>query len=234
MKSLIPFIFLAVTFGAVAGHHETVPVGTGAFTTLTVQAKDVEAYIASLKADGTPFEAVGSSVAGVCVTKTGNDYPGQMFVWNGFDTIADALATTDKYDPYDASAELMALRQVKYSAIFKPLKEYTLEPGFERLWRLRISNDNIQTFVAKMDKLEKTLRSNGHTINVGVFQPIGGGSHEAYHLRAASPSSAAASKLLDEAYSGASWISIWNEASALVDEVVSDNFEECETVYTAE
>ena len=234
MKLLIPFLILAATYPVYANHHESVAVGNGAFTTLTVQATDVEAYIASLKANDAPFKAVGSSVAGVCVTKTGNDYPGQMFVWNGFDSMSDAVATADKYDPYQASAELMALRQVKYSAIFKPLKEYTLEPGFERLWRLKVSNDNIQSFVAQIDKLEKVLRSNGHTINLGVFQPIGGGTHEAYHLRAASPSSAAAGKVLDEAYAGAGWMSIWTAALALVEEVISDNFEECETIYTAE
>jgi hypothetical protein len=234
MKLLVPFLALAASWSLYADQHEPVPVGDGAFTTLMVQATNVDAYIAALKANDAPFKAIGSSVAGVCVTKTGNDYPGQMFVWNGYDSMVDAIAATDKYDPFQATAELMALRQVKYSAIFKPLKEYTLEPGFERLWRLKISNNNIQSFVAQIAKLEKALRSKGHTINLGVFQPIGGGTHEAYHLRAASPSSADAGKILDEAYADAAWMSIWASASALVEEVISDNFEMCEIIYTAE
>jgi hypothetical protein len=233
LKLLVPFLLLVISGAAYSDHHEPVPVGDGAFVTLMVQAENIEAYVASLKNNDAPFKAIGAVVAGVCVTKTGNDYPGQMFVWSGFDSIVDAVASTDKYDAFQASAELMALRQVKYSAIFKPLKEYTLEPGFERLWRLKISNENITSYVAQIAKLEKALRANGHSINLGVFRPIGGGKHEAYHLRAASPTSAASGRILAEAFAGAAWMSIWTEASALVEEVISDNFEECEIVYSA-
>lgn len=234
MKVITLFLALVISYSGYADHHEPVPVGNGGFAALMVQADDVQAYIKSLKNNDAPFKAIGSSVAGVCVTKSGNDYPGQMFVWNGFDSIAEAVASTDKYDPFNASAELTALRQVKYSVIFKPLKEYTLEPGFERLWRMKITNENIQAFVTQIAALEKALRSNGHSINLGVFQPIGGGTHEAYHLRAASPNSTESGKILEEAYAGAAWMSIWSAATSLVEEVVSDNFESCEIIYTAE
>ncbi len=234
MKIAILFLALVISYSSYADQYKAVPVGNGAFSTLVVQATDVQAYIKSLKNNDAPFKAIGSSVAGVCVTKSGNDYPGQMFVWNGFDSITEAVAATDKYDPFNSSPELTALRQVKYSAIFKPLKEYTLEPGFERLWRLKISNEHIQAFVTQIAALEKALRSNGHSINLGVFQPIGGGIHEAYHLRAASPTSTESGRILEEAYAGATWMSIWSAATSLVEEVVSDNFEVCEIIYTAE
>ncbi len=234
MRVIIFFLTFLLAQPALSDDHANVPVGDGAFVALMVQAKDPDAYVAMLKKNPAPFQAIGSSVAGACVTKTGHDYPGQMFVYNGFASIEEAMAATDKYDAEKATPELMAIRQVQYSVMFKPLKQFTLEPGFERLWRLKISNENLQPYVNKIAELEAALRAAGHTINVGVFQPIGGGVHEAIHLRAVSPSTAAAGRILDEGYANAPWMSVWGEASALVDDVLSDNYEQCELLYTAE
>ena len=234
MSAIIVLLIALLSLPALADHHANVPVGDGAFVALMVQAKDPDAYIAMLKKNPAPFQAVGSAVAGACVTKTGHDYPGQMFIYNGFDSVEDAMAATDKYDAMKATPELMAIREVQYNVMFKPLKQFTLAPGFERLWRLKISNENLQPYVNKIAELETALRAAGHTINVGVFQPIGGGVHEAIHLRAVSPSPAASGRVLDEAYADAPWMRIWAEASALVDDDLSDNFEQCELLYTAE
>ena len=234
MSVIIFFLTFLLAQPALSDDHANVPVGDGAFVALMVQAKDPDAYVAMLKKNPAPFQAIGSSVAGACVTKTGHDYPGQMFVYNGFASIEEAMAATDKYDAMKATPELMAIRQVQYNVMFKPLKQFTLEPGFERLWRLKISNENLQPYVNKIAELEAALRAAGHTINVGVFQPIGGGVHEAIHLRAVSPSTAAAGRILDEGYANAPWMSVWGEASALVDDVLSDNYEQCELLYTAE
>ena len=133
MKLIISIIAFSLTDIAYANHHEPVPMGAGAFVAMMVQASDVDKYIASLKSNNAPFKAIGSSVAGACVTKTGNDYPGQMSVFNGFDSVAEAMASLDKYDPLKATPEFLAMREVKYAVIFKPLKEYILEPGNERL-----------------------------------------------------------------------------------------------------
>ena len=81
--------------------------------------------------------------------------------------------------------------------------------------------------------MEAALRDAGHDMNIGVFQPIGGGSHETIHLMAVSPTYGDSGKVIDEAFAGAEWISIWADAIALVDEVVSDNFEHCHIIYTA-
>ena len=172
-------------------------------------------------------------MAGVCVTKTGADYPGQMFVWNAFDSVEQAMASTDAYDPMKAPAEMAAMRQVKYNVVFKPLKPFDLEPGSERLWRLNIAPKNLMPFVAKMTELEAALRAAGHTMNIGVFQPMGGGAHETIHLRAVSPTYGESGKVVDDAFSGAAWFSIWAEAMTLVDEIVTDNFEHCQVIYTA-
>ena len=219
---------------AYSDNHGNVPVGSGAFVALMVQAQDPDAYVAGLKKKPAPFQAIGSSIAGACITKTGHDYPGQMFIYNAFDSVEQAMAAIDNYDAMKATPELMAIREVQYNVLFKPLKQFTLEPGSERLWRLNISSQNVQSFVNKIAELETALRTAGHKVNLGVFQPIGGGVHETIHLRAVSPSYGASGKILDDAYAGAAWMSTWQEALALVDEVVSDNFEQCEIIYTAE
>ena len=234
MRKIIFLLALLIPFSVSADSQDDVAVGSGAFVALMVQAQDAEAYIEMLKKNPAPFKTIGSSVAGACVTKTGHDYPGQMFVYNGFESMEEAMAAADKYDAMKATSELMAVREVKYNVMFKPLKQFTLEPGFERLWRLTISSENLQAYVNKIAELETALRAAGHKVNVGVFQPIGGGVHEDIHLRVVSPSSAESGRILDDAYAGAAWMSIWAEALALVDEELSDNFEQCELLYTAE
>ena len=234
MKFLAFIVSLFASLAAFADDHGSAPaVGDGAFVALMVQAKDPDAYIAMMKANSAPFEALGSSVAGVCVTKTGANYPGQMFVWNAFDSVEQAMASTDAYDPMKAPAEMAAMREVKYNVVFKPLKPFDLQPGSERLWRLNIAPQNLMPFVAKMTELETALRAAGHNMNVGVFQPLGGGAHETIHLRAVSPSYGESGKVIDDAFSGAAWFSIWAEAITLVDEIVTDNFEHCQVIYTA-
>ena len=234
MRKTLTFILLFFTAAAWADHHEPVPLGEGAFTVLNVQAANVEAYIASLKSNPAPFKTVGSKVAGVCVTKTGNDYPGQMYIFNGFESVADAMEGSLKYDPFTATPELMAQRSVLYSAIFKPLKQYTLEPGSERVWRLDIARENVAAFVSNIAKQEQAMRASGIKVNLGVFAPIGGGSHESYHLRVAAPSNSALGKIFDEGYARAPWVEHWRAAIALVDNIRTDNIEQCQLIYTAE
>jgi hypothetical protein len=203
---LTTFLCTFLSTSAYSDHHGNVPVGSGAFVALMVQAQDPDAY----------------------------DYPGQMFIYNAFDSIEEAMAATDKYDPMKTTPELTAIREVQYTVMFKPLKQFTLEPGSERLWRLNISNQNLQPFTKKIVELETALRAAGHKVNLGIFQPIGGGVHETIHLRAVSPSYGESGKIIDDAFADADWINTWQEALALVDEVRSDNFEQCELIYTAE
>jgi|TARA_B110000977_G_scaffold48759_1_gene66238 hypothetical protein len=231
---LTTFLSTFLSTSAYSDHHGNVPVGSGAFVALMVQAQDPDAYVEALKKNPAPFKAIGSNLAGACITKTGHDYPGQMFIYNAFDSIEEAMAATDKYDPMKTTPELTAIREVQYTVMFKPLKQFTLEPGSERLWRLNISNQNLQPFTKKIVELETALRAAGHKVNLGIFQPIGGGVHETIHLRAVSPSYGESGKIIDDAFADADWINTWQEALALVDEVRSDNFEQCELIYTAE
>jgi hypothetical protein len=112
----------------------------GAFTTLHVKAMDVAKYVDFMKKNTQPFEAIGSDVAGVCVTRSGNQYPGEMFVWNAYGSIEDAFIASQKYDPMTPNKQFEKLRKVKYGVTWKPVKEFELRPGYERLWRLKLND----------------------------------------------------------------------------------------------
>lgn len=202
----------------------------GAFTTLMVQANDVEKYIDYMKKNTAPFEAIDSDVAGVCVTKSGNQYPGEMFVWNAFPSIEKAFAVSELYDPMNTTSAFEKLRSVKYSATFKPIKEFDLKPGYERLWRLKLND--WRAFAADMTTLEKALQKAGHEMRLGVFYPLGGG-NEVFHLRAVTIDGAASGRVADDYFAGAEYGQIWDNAFAkYVDEIVSETVESCEIIYT--
>ena len=221
-KSSLAFIMFAALNASAAPE--------GAFTTLMVQANDVEKYIDYMKKNTAPFEAIDSDVAGVCVTKSGNQYPGEMFVWNAFPSIEKAFAVSELYDPMNTTSAFEKLRSVKYSATFKPIKEFDLKPGYERLWRLKLND--WRAFAADMTILEKALQKAGHEMRLGVFYPLGGG-NEVFHLRAVTIDGAASGRVADDYFAGAEYGQIWDNAFAkYVDEIVSETIESCEIIYT--
>ena len=201
----------------------------GAFTSLHVKSMDVEKYVDFMKKNTEPFEAIGSDVAGVCVTRSGNQYPGEMFVWNAYGSIEDAFVASQKYDPMTPNKKFEKLRKVKYGVTWKPVKEFELRPGYERLWRLKLND--WRAFAKKMEELEIALKSAGHDMRLGVFYPLGGGT-EVFHLRAVTDTASQSGKVADEYFAGASYGKIWDTAFQYVDEIVSETVEECEIIYT--
>ena len=119
---------------------------------------------------------------------------------------------------------------------FKPLKEFKLDPGYERLWRIVVSAENVQPLVAGVAKVEEMIRAQGDDVNIGVFQPIAGGTAETrtLHLRASSRSWAMAGRLTDEFFAGKPWAAAWTETIGLIDTIESDTLEYCELVHSAE
>ena len=167
----------------------------GSFTTLHVKAMEVAKYVDYMKKNTGPFKAIGSDVAGVCVTRSGNQYPGEMFVWNAFGSIEDAFIASQKYDPMTPNKQFEKLRKVKYAATWKPVKEFELRPGYERLWRLKLND--WRAFAKKMEELESALKAAGHDMRLGVFYPLGGGT-EVFHLRAVTDTASQSGKVADE------------------------------------
>ena len=235
MKGLIFTLSLALAFLATADDHMEPSTSEGAFTTFHVTTDDRTKYTDYLKSDTSSFEAIGASASGVCIT---NDSINEMMVWSGFDNLEGALGGAGKYDPSQAPRKLTVLRDPIYSATWKPLKNWRLEPGFERVGRVRVSSENLNAFVMAMSKLEKGIQDAGHpNFFNGVFMPIGGGKHESstVMIRSVTRDGAAAGRILDQGYAGdAPWADAYNEAVSLVDEFVSDNIELCEQFYYGE
>ena len=58
------------------------------------------------------------------------------------------------YDPQKAPRSFERLREIKYGVTWKPITPFRLEPGFERVQRIKVSNENMQDFTAAIDSLE--------------------------------------------------------------------------------
>jgi hypothetical protein len=187
-KKLFAIICLSLSLSVSAGGHKerkhmssfSLPsdIPSGAFTTLNISAKNPKAYTDYIASNPGLFETIGSIAAGVCVTQTGQDYPGQMFVWNAFDSVKSAMEGLTKYDPAMAPRKLSAMRDIKTSAIWKPLKKFELAPGYERVLRVRVRPGGLSAFVAAATEMESDAQKAGVNVQVGVFAPIAGGREE--------------------------------------------------------
>ena len=223
---------------ALADDHAGSAQGNGAFTTLFVAAKDPESYIESVASNPALFEMIGAQAAGYCETISGRDYTGQIMMWNAFPSVSSAMIGASKYDPSKAPAEMASQRDFKYGTTWIPLKAFPrLDPGYERAMRIKISPTNMPSFIAAITKMEAEVIAAGHdTFMNGLFVAIGGGTHEAdsYYLKSITSSVETHGAVIDDYLSGAAWGASYNEAVALIDEVVNDQFERCEQFYSAE
>ena len=222
MKKIILLVGLLTPLYLQADHHTIAGPGEGAFNTIMVQADDTAKYVGYLKSNTGLFKAVGATAAGVCITMSGNDYEGQMFVWSAYPDLASALHANTVYDPNNAPSALAKLRTVKYGVSWKGLKSFRLDPGWERVLRIKVSPENLNTYVESIRELETAIINSGHeSFNMGLFGPFGGGVHESQTImvRAISPTARESGQIADEYFAGASWGRIWEKSRALVDEV---------------
>ena len=206
----------------------------GAFTTLMIAAADIGKYTETLRDNPSAFQATGTTGAGVCVTNSGNAYEGQMMVWSAFPDVASALVGGTKYDPQQAPRQFKNLRDIKYGVTWKPLTPFRLEPGYERVQRIKVSAENLQAFNEGLNKLEASIQAAGYpNFFNGAFVQIGGGTHEIETLMVRSITRDAQSMgvLFDDYFAGtATWASDY-DSLMLLGEVMSDNMEICEQVY---
>ena len=234
---LLASLTSCLAVSALADNHAS-PQGNGAFTTLFVAAKDVDSYIESVKSNPALFEMIGAQAAGYCETISGRDYVGQLMLWNAFPSVTSAIVGASKYDPSKAPEDMASQREFKYGATWVPLKPFPrLDPGYERAMRIKVSQANLPAFIGALAKLEAEIVAAGHdTFMNGLFAAIGGGTNEAgtYYLKSITSSVETHGAVIDDYMAGAAWGNTYNEAVALVDEVVNDQFEVCEQYYTAE
>ena len=158
MKKLILMMLASLSLFIFADGHESAPMSTdGAFSTLQVASPDIEKYRQALIDNPSAFQATGATAAGICVTNSGHEYLGQMMVWSAFPNVAAALSGSTMYDPQKAPRSFERLREVKYGVTWKPITPFRLEPGFERVQRIKVSAENMQAFTAAIDNLEKAI-----------------------------------------------------------------------------
>ena len=203
----------------------------GAFTSLYVSASDVDKYVSFLRKNSDAFKAIGSSDAGVCITRSGNQYPGQMMIWNAFPSVEAAMIGSLKYDPYKATGPISNLRNIKHSTIWKSLKSFRLEPGHEIVGRFKVKQENISSFVKAMDSLEKEIQDNGHPdFFNGVFVSIAGGAEsQILKVRSITSSASDQGKIADEYFSGK--YKSFNDAIAFTEGFVDEQIQVCEQIY---
>ena len=203
----------------------------GAFTSLYVSASDVDKYVSFLRKNSDAFKAIGSSDAGVCITRSGNQYPGQMMIWNAFPSVEAAMIGSLKYDPYKATGPISNLRNIKHSTIWKSLKSFRLEPGHEIVGRFKVKQENISSFVKAMDSLEKEIQDNGHPdFFNGVFVSIAGGAEsQTLKVRSITSSASDQGKIADEYFSGK--YKSFNDAIDFTEGFVDEQIQVCEQIY---
>ena len=235
MKKLILTMLASLSLFIFADGHESAPMSTdGAFSTLQVASPDIAKYRQALIDNPSAFQATGATAAGICVTNSGHEYLGQMMVWSAFPNVAAALSGSTMYDPQKAPRSFERLREVKYGVTWKPITPFRLEPGFERVQRIKVSAENMQAFTAAIDNLEKAIQDAGYeNFYNGAFVLIGGGDRDVgtVIVRSIVRDANAMGVLFDEYFAGnASWADEYQTVTSL-GEVVSDNIEVCEQLY---
>ena len=229
MKKIL-FVFILV-FSINLLAEDNIKPQEGAFTSLYVSATDVDKYVSFLRGNSDAFRAIGSSDAGVCITRSGNQYPGQMMIWNAFPSVEAAMVGSLKYDPYKAKGTISKLRKVKHSTIWKSLKSFRLDPGHEVVGRFKVKQENINSFVQAIASLEKEIQSNGHPdFFNGVFVSIAGGTEsQTIKVRSITSSASDQGKIADEYFSGK--YKSFNDAVALTEGFVDEQIQICEQIY---
>tara|TARA_B100001564_G_scaffold261084_1_gene222852 strand:+ start:603 stop:1316 length:714 start_codon:yes stop_codon:yes gene_type:complete len=234
MKRLLILIITVFSLTAFTSDENGPQTTDGAFTTLMIAAADIGKYTETLRDNPSAFQATGTTGAGVCVTNSGNAYEGQMMVWSAFPDVASALVGGTKYDPQQAPRQFKNLRDIKYGVTWKPLTPFRLEPGYERVQRIKVSAENLQAFNEGLNKLEASIQAAGYpNFFNGAFVQIGGGTHEIETLMVRSITRDAQSMgvLFDDYFAGtATWAADY-DSLMLLGEVMSDNMEICEQVY---
>jgi hypothetical protein len=208
--------------------------GFGAVYILVVAAGNPQTYNAYLRQNTEIFESRGMLAAGTCATQTGNDYAGQMFVWGVYDSVQSAMEESSSFDYDNTTRKLRSLRDAKYTSLFKSLKIVNLASGFERMMRLRVKPQDLDALILAAHQFEAEAQSAGSKIQVGLFAPIGGGANETgmVHMRLMAASASDLGAAHDTLYANPIEADSGYGKIIAMAEIVTDNLEICELIYS--
>ena len=120
----------------------------------------------------------GSDIVGYCMTMTGHDHPGELFIWNAYSDLGKALSDGLAYNPYKAPKQLKKMRKILYTAVWKPLTPFPVNPGFERVTRVNVKPENTQKFLMASEILQAEMNAAGDEFEMGVLLGLGAGAKE--------------------------------------------------------
>ena len=128
------------------------------------------------------------------------------------------------------------MRKLLYTAVWKPLTPFPLNPGFERVTRVTVKPENTEKFLMMSEKLQAEINAAGEEFEMGVLIALGGGVNENnLMVRAIAPDGKSFGELYEKGYSGeAPWGSTLQAMQSLIDEVVRDSHEQCGYLLEAE
>ena len=93
----------------------------------------------------------------------------------------------------------------------------------------------LEEYMATAMEFEKAVKAEGNDFNLGIFQPFGGGySEQVFHVRGSHANSEDAGDIIDKGYAGAASTALYLKLLSLADEVVTDTYESCQIIYTAD
>ena len=207
---------------------------TPVVSVVNVKASDPAAYRAYLMENPGIFEALGAESGGTCTTVSGHRYPGQAFAFSFYNDAGSAFKAATKFANMPRSADLEAISSVVSAEFYAVIKPFTLSPGFER--RYQIVVNDAAAYVAAATKLEKAMQDNGHSVEVGIFQPLGNGHQKANLLdvRIFAVEPEVAGMMVNDFLQRKPWaLAPYAEMLATVESLELDTFEDCRQVYPA-
>ena len=213
--------------------------GDGAFSTFHVKAENPTEYANYLKENSQLLGNQNPVAAGTCITRSGSRYTGEMFVWQAFTSMEEAMENTTAYDPYSAPFALKQMRTPLYSSFWKPLKSFNIRPkSFERVNRVIVQPENLLEYIQVATMFEQELQKSNPGFVMGIFQPLGGGAEEAvanqYMVRGLTDTPGEHGKFADDFFAGnVTWAAMYQKLLSL-GTIIDDSYDECEILYTAE
>ena len=206
----------------------------GAAIMLHVKAKDLDRYITEITNNSEALSAAGAVAGGYCIVKSGNNYPGEVSVWQYFLSMGDLMSSIDKTDHMnEPQTNISKMRDLQYISIWKDMKEVNIKPGFEMVEKWRVPANNQEDFVAAVTALETNLKEiSGIDFEMGVAFNLGSGIKETDLImtRWITSDGETMGKLLDTVYNSVGFLPSYNKALKLAQKVNSQ-IEECKAIY---